>query len=282
MPILCLVLETNQTFQRTEFTSSETERQIPDIYLKRFTIIIPAYNEEKRIAPVLNDICRFVSENKLPWQVIVAIDGNDTTYDIAVSFAETYDFISIDRSHERSGKGGAIRRVLPQIDGEFTILMDADNSIGFLDIAEAIPQLEKSDAVILSRYTGKNKIPMLRRFLSRGFNIIVRSITGLSASDTQSGYKLFRSDFFVGAMRRVTVTNASYDVALLYHIKKMGGRITEMPAEYTHADNGKLNPLSMAMSFGISLVAFRIRNSPLYAHVPQFLIKLYRRKFRWL
>ena len=83
-------------------------------------------------------------------------------------------------------------------------------------------------------------------------------------------------------MRIVTVTNASYDVALLYYIKKMGGRITETPAEYTHADNGKLNPLSMAMSFGISLVAFRIRNSPLYSHVPQFLIKLYRRKFRWI
>ena len=282
MPVCHSLLEIYQTVHQPDLTLSKEEKQIPNIYLRRFTIIIPAYNEEKRISPVLSDICRFITENKLPWQVIVAIDGNDTTYDIAVSFAETYDFISIDRSHERSGKGGAIRRVLPQIDGEFTILMDADNSIGFLDIAEAIPQLEKSDAVILSRYTGKNKIPMLRRFLSRGFNIIVRSITGLSASDTQSGYKLFRSDFFVGAMRRVTVTNASYDVALLYHIKKMGGRITEMPAEYTHADNGKLNPLSMAMSFGISLVAFRIRNSPLYAHVPQFLIKLYRRKFRWL
>lgn len=275
-------METYQKIHQQDFTSSERERQIPDIYLKKFSIIIPAYNEEKRISPVLNDICRFVSENKLPWDVIVAIDGNDTTYDIAVSFAATYDFISINRSNERSGKGGAIKRVLPKIDGEFTILMDADNSIGFLDIAEAIPHLEKSDVVILSRYTGKNNIPLLRRFLSRGFNIIVRSITGLSVMDTQSGYKLFRSDFFVGAMRRVTVTNASYDVALLYYIKKMGGRITETPAEYTHADDGKLNPLSMAMSFGISLVAFRIRNSPLYAHVPQFLIKLYRRKFRWL
>ena len=275
-------METNQTVHKTSFTLSEKEKQIPDIYLKRFTIIIPAYNEEKRIFPVLNDICRFVSENKLSWDVIVAIDGNDTTYDIAESFAETYDFISIDRSRERSGKGGAIKRVLPQIDGEFTILMDADNSIGFLDIVKAIPHLEKSDTLILSRYNRKNKIPLLRRFLSRGFNIFVRSITSLNVSDTQSGYKLFRSDFFVSAMRRVTVTNASYDVALLYHIKKMGGRITETPVEYTHADDGKLNPLSMAMSFGISLVAFRIRNSPLYAHVPQFLIKLYRRKFRWL
>ena len=282
MPILCLVLETNQTVHQPDFTLSVKENQIPDIYLKKFSIIIPAYNEEKRISPVLNDICRFVSENKLSWDVIVAIDGNDTTYDIAESFAETYDFISIDRSRERRGKGGAIKRVLPNIDGKFTILMDADNSISFLDIAAAVQLLEKSDAVILSRYTGKNSIPLLRRFLSRGFNIIVRSIAGLNVSDTQSGYKLFRSDFFVSAMRRVTVTNASYDVALLYHIKKMGGRITETPVEYTHADDGKLNPLSMAMSFGISLVAFRIRTSPLYAHVPQFLIKLYRRKFKWL
>ena len=275
-------METNQTDHQPDFTLSEKEKQIPDIYLKKFTIIIPAYNEEKRISPVLNDICRFISENRLPWDVIVAIDGNDTTYDIAVSFAETYDFISIDRSHERSGKGGAIKRVLPNIDGEFTILMDADNSISFLDIAAAVQLLERSDAVILSRYTGKNSIPLLRRFLSRGFNIIVRSIAGLNVSDTQSGYKLFRSDFFVSAMRRVTVTNASYDVALLYHIKKLGGRITETPAEYTHSDNGKLNPLSMAMSFGISLVAFRIRNSPLYAHVPRFLVDLYHKKFRWI
>ena len=282
MPACHPILETYQTVQQTDLTFSRIEKQIPEIYMKRFTIIIPAYNEEKRISPVLNDICRFITENKLPWQVIVAIDGNDTTYDIAVSFAETYDFISIDRSHERSGKGGAIKRVLPRIDGEFTILMDADNSIGFLDIVEGVQQLEKSDAVILSRYAGKNSIPLLRRFLSRGFNITVRSITGLNVSDTQSGYKLFRSDFFVHAMRRVTVTNASYDVALLYHIKKMGGRITETPTEYTHSDNGKLNPLSMAMSFGISLVAFRIRNSPFYAHVPRFLIDLYHRKFRWI
>ena len=81
------MLETNQTVHQPDFTLSEKEKQIPDIYLKKFSIIIPAYNEEKRISPVLNDICRFITENRLPWDVIVAIDGNDTTYDIAVSFA---------------------------------------------------------------------------------------------------------------------------------------------------------------------------------------------------
>jgi hypothetical protein len=89
--------------------------------------------------------------------------------------------------------------------------------------------------------------------------------------NTQSGYKLFRSDFFVSAVQRVTVKNASYDVALLCHIKKIGHQNTETPAEYTLPDDRKLSPLSMAISFGISLGGFRIRNSPLYAHVPQSL-----------
>jgi glycosyltransferase involved in cell wall biosynthesis len=277
-----LILETYTTIQEVKPAFSWNEKPIPDIYKKRFSIVIPAYNEEARISPVLNDICHFISENQLPWDVIVAIDGNDSTYDIAKTFAEIYHFLRTDKSYGRSGKGGAIQRVLPKIDGEFTILMDSDNSIAFFDIVRAVPLLGSSDTVILSRYSEKNKIPLLRKFLSRGFNMIVRSVVGLKVTDTQSGYKIFRTEFFVTSMHKVTVTNASYDVPLLYYIKKMGGRITETPAEYTHADDGKLNPISMTMSFGISLVAFRIRNSPLYSHVPRFLIDLYHRKFKWI
>lgn len=277
-----MILETYSVQKESNSEFYPSEGNLNPIYLKKFSIVLPAYNEEKRIKPVLNNICHFIVENKLPWDVIIAIDGNDTTYDIARTFSDNYDFITIDRSNGRSGKGGAIKRVLLEVHGEFTILMDADNSIDFVDVVRAVPLLENSDVVILSRYAGNNSIPLLRRFLSRGFNIIVRSVTGLNVSDTQSGYKIFRTEFFVASMQKVTVTNASYDVPLLYYIKKMGGRITETPAEYTHADDGKLNPLSMAMSFFISLVAFRIRNSPMYSHVPGFLVKLYHRKFKWI
>ncbi len=275
-------MEEYNTVREVDAAFSKNQKRITEIYMKRFTIIIPAYNEEERISPVLNDICRFISENQLPWDVIVAIDGNDSTYDITRTFAQKYNFLRIDQSNGRTGKGGAIKRVLPKIDGEFTILMDSDNSIIFFDIIKAVLLLDRSDVVVLSRYSRKNKIPLLRKFLSRSFNVIVRLIAGLKVSDTQSGYKIFRTEFFIASMRKVTVSNASYDVPLLYYIKEMGGRITETPAEYTHAGNGKLNPMSMAMSFGISLVAFRIRNSPLYSHVPKFLINLYHRKFRWI
>lgn len=253
-----------------------------DLFLKEFTIIIPAYNEGKRISSVLDNICRFISENNVPWNLIIAIDGNDETYDITRTFALSYDFITVNKSNGRRGKGGAIKRVLSEIVGEFTILMDADNSIDFLEVVRAVPFLNKSDVVILTRYSKYNRIPPLRLFLSRGFNILVRSLTGLKISDTQSGYKIFRTELFKASMQKVTVTNASYDVPLLYYIKKMGGRILEMPAHYTHADDGKLDPFSMAISFGISLVAFRIRNSQFASYIPKSLVRLYNRKFRWI
>lgn len=184
--------------------------------MKRFSIIIPAYDEKDRISPVLSEVCRFISEYQLPWEVIAAIDGNDSTYDFVTSYAEKYDFIKLDQNIGRSGKGGAIKRVVRKIEGEFTIIMDSDNSISFTDIISAVPLINRNDAVVLSRYFLKNKIPFTRRLLSRGFNIIARSITGLSLLDTQSGYKIFRTEFFLASMCSVTVTNASFDVPLLY------------------------------------------------------------------
>ncbi len=265
-----------------ESLSLDNEVNLEGIYSRTFTLVLPAYNEKDRIVPVLNDVCSFISKHNIPWKVIIAIDGNDNTFDIAASFAEKYNFLIIDRNPARSGKGGAIKRILSKIEGEFTILMDADNSISFNEIIRAVQELEENDVVILSRYNRKNMIPPMRRFLSRVFNLIVRSLFSLHISDTQSGYKMFKSQFFVNAMRKVTVTNASYDVALLYHVKNLGAKIIEVPASYKHSDNGKLSPFSMAMSFTISLIAIRIRNSPLYAYVPQFMVNLYRKKFRWV
>jgi glycosyltransferase involved in cell wall biosynthesis len=85
------------------------QSELSEIYYRRFTIIIPAYNEEKRIKPVLMDIVKFVSENSLPWDVIVSIDGNDGTTDIVEALSETYPFVSYTKS---SGWGGKVLQLL--------------------------------------------------------------------------------------------------------------------------------------------------------------------------
>lgn len=258
------------------------ERALPNIFRKRFDIIIPAYNEENRIRPVLSEICQFIGENKLPWKIIVAIDGNDGTLDIVKGYSATYDFVEYNTSGSRSGKGGSVKRTFDNLTGDFIILMDADGSIDFIEVIKSIPSLTDNDVIVLSRYSKDNDIPFIRRFLSRGFNVIVKAMTGLKLSDTQSGYKLFRASAFKDSVRKVQVTNAFYDVPMLYHINKMGYSVEEVQAKYVHSDGGKLRPFSMIMSFSVSITAFRIRNSRFYPYIPDFLIQLYVKKFKWI
>ena len=80
--------------------------------VKKFSIIIPAYNEEKRIKPVLEDIVDYITQNNLDWEIILAIDGNDGTEDLVKNFLPSYNNIRIVKASGRSGKGGSIKRSL--------------------------------------------------------------------------------------------------------------------------------------------------------------------------
>ncbi len=258
------------------------DQMLDPIYYKRFDIIIPAFNEEKRITPVLTKIADFISSYDLPWQVIVAVDGNDGTADIVKNFSDQYSFVELDRSSGRNGKGEAIKRVLKRLNGEYVILMDADNSVDFSTVLTKIPLIGHYDAVIMSRYNEKSDIPFLRKLLSRGFNMLVRVLTGLKVNDTQSGYKIFKTSKFIDALGKVGNTDTFYDVSLLYHLQIDGGRILESKTEYRHDEGSKFHPLGLVIGLGVSLVAFTIRHSRFYKYIPESIIKLYYRKFRWI
>ena len=264
-----------------EFSTSDGD--INPIYLQKFTIIIPAYNEAGRIGPVLNDVCRFITENKLPWDVIVSIDGNDGTETLVREKMINFHFLNYNKGKGRNGKGGAIRRAINIATGEYFILMDADNSISFAQVLAGISDLAGNDVVVLERYSSENNhIPFLRRFASRGFNILVQALLGLRVKDTQSGYKLMNAEIARKAFSSITVTNTFYDVALLYKIKQFGGKIAEKPVLYSHDGESKFNVVSEIMGQGMSLLAFRIRYSPMYKHIPESIRRLYYRKFRWI
>ena len=79
------------------------EDQTNPLLMRTFSIIIPAYNEEKRIAPVLEEVSSFISDNGLPWDVIIAVDGNDGTEDIINAYNKKFPFINSKKSSGRSG-----------------------------------------------------------------------------------------------------------------------------------------------------------------------------------
>ena len=250
---------------------------------KKFSIIIPAYNEEKRIKPVLEDIVDYITQNNLDWEIILAIDGNDGTEDLVKHFLPGYNNIRIVKASGRSGKGGSIKRSLNFVKSEFVILMDADNSIPFSTMVMNLHLIDECDCIIFSRYTASmNEIPPVRRIISRGFNWLLRLSLDLNIRDTQSGYKIIRTKPFKKAMRKVSVTNTFFDVAMLYHMSRDNVRIKEIEVHYDHKEGSKFHPLGEVIGQGTSLLAFRIRYSRFYKFVPYELIQLYYRKFRWI
>ncbi len=213
---------------------------------------------------------------------MVSIDGSDRTYEIVSSYSSKYPFVQSSRKSARGGKGAGIKRVLDLLDTDFVMLMDADGSMPFSTVVNNLGLLETSDVLIFSRYYNENRIPLIRRFLSKGFNILVRASLGIKVRDTQSGYKVLKTEPFVRSMKKVGVTNTFFDVALLYYLKKEEARITEIPSSYNHRDESKFHPLGEVIGQGVSLVAFMLRHSRFYKYVPKELVLLYYRKLRWI
>ena len=250
---------------------------------KTFSIIIPAYNEENRIKPVLEDIINYMTQNRLNWDIILAIDGNDGTEALAKNFLPRYNNIKIVKASSRSGKGGSIKRSLNFVKSDFVILMDADNSIPFSTIISNLHLIHEFDCIIFSRYTASmNEIPPVRRIISRGFNWLLRLSLDLNIRDTQSGYKIIRTKPFKKAMSQVSITNAFFDVALIYHLINENLSVTEIDINYNHRKGSKFNPIGLVIGLGTTLLAFRIRYSRFYRYIPNVLIQLYYRKFRWI
>ena len=255
---------------------------MPSFIPDSMTVVIPAYNEEKRIGRALEDYCRFIESNGLGWKVIVSIDGSDGTEAIVDGIASRYTFVSKDRRSGRNGKGEAVRRVLDKVDTAYVMLADSDNSVCIPELMRCVDYLAEYDAVLPNRYNGHhNPIPLSRRVMGVTFNLLVKASLGISAADTQCGYKLFRTEQLRNSMAKVGVTNAFFDVSLLYHMKKGGAKATSVSVEYMHSDGSTFSPLLLAVGHGISLLAFRIYHSRFGRYIPDSIRDLYLRKFRW-
>ena len=247
------------------------------------TVLIPAYNEESRIGSVLNELTDYIKGASVDWNIIVSIDGSDGTEDVVKRLSKDYPFILYDKSNSRSGKGLAIKRVVEKSDKEYILIMDADSSICFPDILSSFSDIDGYDMIIFNRYSNNmNNIPFVRRTASRAFNIIVKAALGIQVEDTQSGYKLMKTNLAKEAFRKISVTDATYDVALLYYTKQLGRSFKEVGVKYNHDQSSKFNVILLSIGMGISLLAFRVRHSRFYKYVPKWATELYKRKFRWI
>jgi dolichyl-phosphate beta-glucosyltransferase len=222
------------------------------------SVVIPAYNEERRLPQTLARVYDYLARQNYPGEVLVVDDGSrDQTAQLAEDFARSHAHVRLVRNDHR-GKGYTVRTGMLAARGHIVLFSDADLSTPVEDVEKLMPWFERGyDIVIGSREgAGAQRIrePFYRHLMGRVFNLIVRLLTVRGIQDTQCGFKAFRDDVAQDVFSRMQlygenaqrVANGmvtAFDVEALFIGRKSGYRIKEVPVEWRYGAETKVNPL---------------------------------------
>jgi hypothetical protein len=228
---------------------------------KTVSIILPAYNEEKRLENSIKRLSKELNGVLDNFEIVISEDGSsDRTLQIAKSFES--DDIRVLHSDKRSGKGGAIKNALMHCRGNFIVFMDVDLASHPRHVKDLVDLLQKGNAIVIgSRYMkgSKSKRSKVRYVASKAFNFMVRVLLGSKLTDHQCGFKAFRKDLVYPVIEEVKDDHWFWDTELLVRTQRKGLKVVEIPIEWKEEDGSKFRLVNDTIRMGLSLLVFKIR-----------------------
>jgi len=199
------------------------------------SIIIPAYNEERRLPKSLDQIVEFIEQQDEPMEVLIVENGSvDRTTEIAEAYAAKYPFIRV--LHSEKGKGAAVKVGMLEGQGRYLFMCDSDLSMPIAEVRKFLPPaLDDYDVAIASREgPGANRYgePEYRHMMGRVFNLVVRILAIPGFQDTQCGFKSFRREVARDIFGDLTMTGWAFDVEALYIALQRGYKVMAVPIDW--------------------------------------------------
>jgi dolichyl-phosphate beta-glucosyltransferase len=211
---------------------------------RSISIIIPAYNEEKRLPATLSRIEQYLAASNWEFAEIVVVD--DGSRDETAKAAEAAG-VRVLRNPGNRGKGYSVRHGILAAKGEWALFTDADLSspIEELERLWGAAEREHAPVVIGSRAVDRSMVgvhqPFFREAMGRFFNLTMRAVTGLPFHDTQCGFKLFEIAAAREIFRRQTLDGFGFDVEVLYIASHLGYRTLEVPVRWNDVAGTKVS-----------------------------------------
>jgi len=228
---------------------------------KELSIVIPAYNEEKRLPLFLPSVLE-EAEKLFNTEVIVVDDGStDRTREYVESLIATYPFLSIEGDGKNRGKGFAVQRGVQCSQGRYILFADADGATPIEEIRKLLEAArEGHDIVIGIRDKSRKELQksILREIMSCSFYRLTNLLVVPGILDTQCGFKLFRYEAAKKLFSMPKEKGFAFDVEVLFLAQKYGMTIAQVPVTWTQIEGSKINPISDALKMFIAL--FRIRH----------------------
>jgi glycosyltransferase involved in cell wall biosynthesis len=214
------------------------------------TIVIPAFNEERRLDSTLNKLDAFLKAEDWNAEIIVVDDGStDGTARLVTREMQHKPYLRLLQNHINRGKGFSLRRGVEAALGEIILLSDADLSVPIREVHKLFNAIEQgADIAIGSRGVDAGgeclSAPLHRRVCSAGFKMVVRSVLGLRFEDTQCGFKAFKRKAARLIFSRQRIERWGFDPEVLMLADRFCFVVREIGVEAVHDDRSRLNLVS--------------------------------------
>jgi glycosyltransferase involved in cell wall biosynthesis len=215
------------------------------------SIIMPAYNEEKRIEATLEKLVEKFSKS---CEILIVSESTDKTDAIVRRISEGAPFVKLIASATRLGKGGAFKKGFVHSRGNVVVLLDSDLPVLLSDVENVIAAVGEVDVAVASREVEGTRIvvypPRIRVFAGKAFSKLFNLLFGLHVKDTQCGCKAFKREVLARALPRVESNGFEFDAELLFRCKRLGYTIKEVPVNWSYKPDSKLNLFKDTISMG--------------------------------
>jgi dolichyl-phosphate beta-glucosyltransferase len=235
--------------------------------LTYLSIVIPAYNEQHRLASSLTKILDFVEREQLAAEVLIVDDGSSDETSRIAEGALAGRPGRVLRNSENSGKGFSVRRGVLEASGRWVLMTDSDLSTPIEEYSRlaAVARDRDCDVVFGSRALPDSNVEIhqnwMRETMGKTFNLLIRMLTGLRHRDTQCGFKLMDRTRVKPLFERMVIDRFAFDVELLFLCDRFGLKVEEFPVTWRNDAQSRVSVLAdpVNMLWDVIRVRWRFR-----------------------
>jgi dolichyl-phosphate beta-glucosyltransferase len=230
------------------------------------SIVVPAFNEERRLPPTLLDMVDFFDRLPLTYEIIVVDDGStDTTSEVVRKFERVREQVKLIQLPKNYGKGHAVRLGILNSRGNFILFADADGATPIDEFNRLYSAMQSgAEIAIGSRAVTSTETRVTtsihRKLLGRVFNRCVNTALLPSIADTQCGFKMFTRNAALFLFKRQHADRFSFDVEILYIARKADIAVVEVAINWTNVPGSKVNLLTDSMRMLRDVFTFKMRH----------------------
>ncbi|MEN6606256.1 MAG: dolichyl-phosphate beta-glucosyltransferase [Bryobacteraceae bacterium] len=233
--------------------------------MKSISIVIPAYNEERRLPATLDKVLAYLDARDYPSSEVIVVDdgSSDGTAQVIGRYQSADPRVRLVSNPGNRGKGYSVRHGMLEAEGEWRLFSDADLSAPIEELDKLLTAAKEQGAAVVigSRALDRSLINVHQSFFrevaGRIFNLSMRLLTGLPFQDTQCGFKLFEGRAAHEIFRRQRIDRFGFDAEALFIARILGFRIVEFPVRWSHTEGTKVRMFADSLDMFLDLMRVR-------------------------